>query len=178
MAVAVVQAGSCSSDSTSSLGTSIRCRCGPKKTKKQKELDCRVWGASEAWVQSVAQHRVKELAVWQLWCHHICSLDSIPGLGVSICSRCGHKTKKKKKKKFKYSESKKQDMDKNGLSDSTHPTSKVQGQAPLVCGERNPGGAGGWGQERKWEGAFGRLVRVRPSGSLLFYFSSIYLFAF
>ena len=33
MAVAVVQAGSCSSDWTLSLGTSICCRCGPRKTK-------------------------------------------------------------------------------------------------------------------------------------------------
>ena len=33
---AVVQAGSCSSSSTSSLGTSIRHGCGPKKKKKEK----------------------------------------------------------------------------------------------------------------------------------------------
>ena len=33
--VAVTQAGSYSSDSTPSLGTSIRCRCGPKKKKKK-----------------------------------------------------------------------------------------------------------------------------------------------
>ena len=33
MVVALVQASSCSSDSTPSLGTSICCRCGPKKTK-------------------------------------------------------------------------------------------------------------------------------------------------
>ena len=36
IAVAVVQAGSCSSNQTPSLGTSICCRCGPKKTKKIK----------------------------------------------------------------------------------------------------------------------------------------------
>ena len=35
IAVAVVQASSCSSDLTPSLGTSIRCRCGPKKKKKK-----------------------------------------------------------------------------------------------------------------------------------------------
>ena len=34
VAVAVVWAGSCSSDSTSSLGTFICCKCGPKNTKK------------------------------------------------------------------------------------------------------------------------------------------------
>ena len=36
VAVAVAQAGGCSSDSTPSLGTSMCCRCGPKKqTNKQ-----------------------------------------------------------------------------------------------------------------------------------------------
>ena len=37
MAVAVVQASSCSSDSTPSLGTSMCHRCGPEKTKKKKK---------------------------------------------------------------------------------------------------------------------------------------------
>ena len=37
IAVAVVQTGSYSSDSVSSLGTSICCRCNPKKTKKRKK---------------------------------------------------------------------------------------------------------------------------------------------
>ena len=37
VAVAVAVAGSCSSDSTPSLGTSICHRCGPKKTKKKKK---------------------------------------------------------------------------------------------------------------------------------------------
>ena len=36
IAVAVVEVGSCSSDLTSSLGTSICCRCGPKKRKRTK----------------------------------------------------------------------------------------------------------------------------------------------
>ena len=36
MAVAVVEAGSCSSDSTPGLGTSMCCRWGPKKQKKNK----------------------------------------------------------------------------------------------------------------------------------------------
>ena len=35
VAVAVVKAGSYSSDSTPSLGTSICCECGPKKTKNK-----------------------------------------------------------------------------------------------------------------------------------------------
>ena len=38
-AVAVVEASSCSSDSTPSLGTSICCRCGPKKGEKKKERE-------------------------------------------------------------------------------------------------------------------------------------------
>ena len=37
IAVAVVQVGSCSCNSPPSLGTSICCRCGPKKTKKEKK---------------------------------------------------------------------------------------------------------------------------------------------
>ena len=37
IAVAMVQAGSCSSDSTPSLVTSICCRCSLKKTKKKKK---------------------------------------------------------------------------------------------------------------------------------------------
>ena len=37
IAMAVATAGSCSVDLTPSLGTSICCRCGPKKKKKKKE---------------------------------------------------------------------------------------------------------------------------------------------
>ena len=37
IAVAVVQASGYSPDSTPSLGTSIRHKCGPKKTKKKKK---------------------------------------------------------------------------------------------------------------------------------------------
>ena len=44
LALAVVQAGSCSSISTPHLGTSVCCRCSPKKTKKErkkrKEKNC------------------------------------------------------------------------------------------------------------------------------------------
>ena len=46
MAVAV--AGSYSSNSTLSLGTSICCRCGPKKTKDSYNLLCSV----QCWVMS------------------------------------------------------------------------------------------------------------------------------
>jgi len=38
VAVAVTEAGSCSSDLTPSLGTSICCRCGSKKEKKKKKV--------------------------------------------------------------------------------------------------------------------------------------------
>ena len=37
VSVAMAEAGSCSSNSTSSLGTSMCCRCGPKKQKKKKK---------------------------------------------------------------------------------------------------------------------------------------------
>ena len=40
VAVAVAWAGSCSSDLTPSLGTSICCQCGPKKKKKKKAKKC------------------------------------------------------------------------------------------------------------------------------------------
>ena len=39
VAVAVVEAGSCSSDLTPSLGTSTCCRCGPERKKKEKEKE-------------------------------------------------------------------------------------------------------------------------------------------
>ena len=38
IAVAVMQAGSCRSNLTPSLGTSICCRCDPKKEKKKEPL--------------------------------------------------------------------------------------------------------------------------------------------
>ena len=38
VAVAVVQAGSCSFDLTLSLGNSTCCRCGPKKERKKKNF--------------------------------------------------------------------------------------------------------------------------------------------
>ena len=51
VAVAVVQAGSCSSDSTPSLGTSICHQCGPRKKNKTKKLSSsnllvKVWSGS------------------------------------------------------------------------------------------------------------------------------------
>ena len=39
LAVAVAVAANCSSDLISSLGTSICCRCGPKKTKTDRQTD-------------------------------------------------------------------------------------------------------------------------------------------
>ena len=42
IAVAVAQAGSCISNSVPRLGTSICCRCGPKKEKKKKEFDLKL----------------------------------------------------------------------------------------------------------------------------------------
>ena len=66
IAVVVVEAGSCRSDSSPSLGTSICRRCGPKKEKKKR-------GGIPAVVQQVAgcipgrAHWVKEQAWPQLW---------------------------------------------------------------------------------------------------------------
>ena len=40
IAVAEVQAGSCSSDSTPSLGTSMHCRCSCKKPNKKENSTC------------------------------------------------------------------------------------------------------------------------------------------
>ena len=64
VAVAVVQAGSCSSDQTPSLGTSICCGCGPKKTKdkkKKKSIQPLVYyfssiGGKNEWVGKEDQH--------------------------------------------------------------------------------------------------------------------------
>ena len=43
VAVAVVQAGSCSSDLTPSLGTSKCCRCDPKKAKTSEQIKVSLW---------------------------------------------------------------------------------------------------------------------------------------
>ena len=42
--IAVIQAGSCSSDLTPSLGTFICHRCGPKKKRKKKNFILILWG--------------------------------------------------------------------------------------------------------------------------------------
>ena len=43
VAVAMVQAGSCSSNSTPSLGTSMCLKCSPKKEKKKKKEEFPSW---------------------------------------------------------------------------------------------------------------------------------------
>ena len=90
IAVAVVQTGSCSSDRTPSLGTSISCRCGPKR-KKKKRIKVYViklinlltfknrqyWGipivVQQKWIQLVSMR----MRVW--------SLASCSGLGIWHC---------------------------------------------------------------------------------------------
>ena len=42
VALAVVEAGSCLSDSTPSLGSSVRYTCSPKKKKKKKKRSSRI----------------------------------------------------------------------------------------------------------------------------------------
>ena len=49
IAVAVVQASSCSSNLTPSLGTSISCGCGPKK-QKQKQTNKKKDGWMDGWM--------------------------------------------------------------------------------------------------------------------------------
>ena len=44
VAVAVAWTGSCSSNLTRSLRASICCRCGPKKTKQNKQTNKKTWG--------------------------------------------------------------------------------------------------------------------------------------
>ena len=53
VAVAVVQAGSCSSNSTPSLGTSICCGCGSKnkQTKTNKIQEILTWETQSSWVR-------------------------------------------------------------------------------------------------------------------------------
>ena len=64
--MAVVEAGSGSSNSAPSLGTSICRRCGPKKTKKREGGD---------------KGKVTDALLW-LWCRPGSrSSDSTPGLG-------------------------------------------------------------------------------------------------
>ena len=54
LAVPVAQAGNCSSDLTPSLGTSVCCRCGPKKQKIFNDQNGIGTGHSE-WIQTVLQ---------------------------------------------------------------------------------------------------------------------------
>ena len=55
IAVAVVYAGSCSSDSIPSLGTSTCCTCGPKKQKKKEKRKKSCWGVPVVvqWVKNL-----------------------------------------------------------------------------------------------------------------------------
>ena len=74
VAMAVVQAGSCSSDLTASLGTSICLRCGPKKRKKEKRKERKrnrhVLGVSSPldgaskWGQSPPQAGISKGRAW------------------------------------------------------------------------------------------------------------------
>jgi len=56
IAVAVVQASSYSSDSTPSLGTSISCTCGPKKTNKVMKTRIRYKVAAPLEARNMGQH--------------------------------------------------------------------------------------------------------------------------
>ena len=55
--------------------------------------------AAEAQVRSSARFIwLKDLLLLLLWCKMQLWLHSIPGLGTSICLRCGHKKNKKQNK--------------------------------------------------------------------------------
>ena len=79
----VAKAGSCSSDSTSSLGTSIYHRCGSEKNKnKQTTTDCSAQVAIGASVQPQAwSSGLKDPVLSHLGTGCSCGWDSIPGLG-------------------------------------------------------------------------------------------------
>ena len=95
VAVAVVQAGSCSSDSTPSLGTSICCRCGPKKAKSKSKMcfSRKVADNQSPWKQGFAsspaiQERdlsVPELCILQPFLTHSHLLGSLPPPDSSWC---------------------------------------------------------------------------------------------
>ena len=92
VAVAVGQAGSCSSDSTPSLGTSISCGCGPKKTKKKKKkkeiLRCLVKYISTVLIlrpsygfeadPTSACYRASPGSVWEAGSEFVCLVPSLP----------------------------------------------------------------------------------------------------
>jgi len=75
VAVAVVQASSCSSDSSPSLGTSICCGCGPKKGKKQNKTKLRTWRSDTTfiwlrWTDVFPKTKQSKLAFqgrWWVW---------------------------------------------------------------------------------------------------------------
>ena len=91
VAVAVVWAGSYSSDWIPGLGTSICCRCSPKKQKKAKK--------DPALPSAVVQFADADQIL--CCCGVGCSFDQTSSLGTSICHECSPKKKKKKKKKKK-----------------------------------------------------------------------------
>ena len=104
LAVAVVLAGSCSSNSTSGLGTSICPRCGPKKQKKKSQPPPQtIWACSRYdSYNSTARKRPEEeaensqtrpLVVGHdhgVACYHLCRLPvekfKIPGKSDAIIS--------------------------------------------------------------------------------------------
>ena len=79
VAVAVVEASSCSSDSTPSLGTSICQGFSPNKPPPQKKL---------TWMGFLCGSVG--------WGYHSYGASLTPNLGTSACSRCGHKNKQTK----------------------------------------------------------------------------------
>ena len=84
VAVAVVQAGSCSSNSTPSLGTSICCRCGPKKTKNKQNKGFLFLVAKLSW----SKIPVRGVPIVTQWLTNLTRnhevVGSIPGLAQCV----------------------------------------------------------------------------------------------
>ena len=81
VAVAVTQAGGCNSDLTPSLGTSMCCGYGPKKTNQQTKNQClqNIWGMEAACSH---QYFFKILQVNQKYNRSTIAMASINGLCV------------------------------------------------------------------------------------------------
>ena len=97
VAVAVVEAGSCSSNSTPRLGTSVNHRCGPKKTKKNLKKERKKKNPTSVHEDAGS---ICGLA-WWLWCRPA-AVAPIQPLAWELPYAVGVALKRKKKKKKIY----------------------------------------------------------------------------
>ena len=66
VAVAVAVAGSYSSDSTPSLGTSTCLWCSPKKTKKRKKENCCFGQCSTYSIDITQKYKLVKIMLWEI----------------------------------------------------------------------------------------------------------------